>query len=148
MTPVDPNDATNAVRAGNSLIDHGEVLMRVGIISIISGLVGGSVAFIRDSHRRHIPFGKALILYYLSKISMGCLAAYLSLLVVPMFGLGTTVETEQAIAVLAAMMGADFIGLLMRRVLGAQHQDRWNGADRRTDEPHGHDDAQHYSTND
>lgn len=132
MTPVDPNDAANAVRAGNSLIDHGEVLMRVGIIAIISGLAGGTMAFLRDSHRRHIPFGRKLAFYYLSKVGTGFLAAYLSLLVLPIFGLGTSVEVEQAVAVLSAMMGADFIGLLMRRVLGAQPTDAtWNGQDRR-----------------
>ena len=132
MTPVDPNDAASAVKAGNSLIDHGEVLLRVGIISLISGLVGGTMAFIRDAHRRHIPYGKAMVFFYVSKVGFGCCSAYLALLVLPVFGLGTSVEVEQAVAVLSAMMGADFIGLLMRRVLGAQPSDpRWGGEERR-----------------
>lgn len=132
MTPVDPNDAANVVRAGNSLVDHGEALMRVGIISLISGLVGGTAAFFRDAHRRHIPYGKTMVFFYLSKVGIGCLAAYLSLLVLPVFGSGTSVEVEQAVSVLSAMMGADFIGLLMRRVLGAHSKDgAWTGEERR-----------------
>ena len=132
MTPVDPNDAANAVRSGNSLVDHGEVLMRVGIISIISGIAGGTIAFLRDSHRRHIPFGRDLCFFYVSKIGVGCLAAYLALLVTPLFGHGASVEMEQAIAVLSAMMGAYFISLLMRRVLGSPPPDpSWGGEERR-----------------
>lgn len=142
MTPVDPNDAANAVRAGNSLVDHGEVLMRVGIIAIISGLAGGTMAFLRDSHRRHIPFGRKLALYYLSKVGSGFVAAYLSLLVLPIFGLGTSVEVEQAVAILSAMMGADFIGLLMRRVLGAQPTDRWDDQERRKSSENSGDEAE------
>lgn len=132
VATIDPNDAANAVQAGNSLMDHKEVLMRVGIISLVSGLAGGTMAFLRDTHRRHIPFGWKLIPYYLSKVGTGCLAAYLALLVVPMFGLGSTVEVEQAVAVLSAMMGADFISLLMRRVLGAAPcESSWDGQERR-----------------
>lgn len=127
MTPVDPNDAANAVRSGNSLIDHCGVLVRVGIIALISGLAGGTIAFLRDSQRRHIPFGRKLAAYYISKVGTGFLASYLSVLALPVFGLGMSVEIEQAVAVLSAVMGADFIGLLMRRVLGAQPADRQGG---------------------
>ena len=128
----DPSDIRNAAQAGHSLAEHHEVLMRVGGVSFIAGIAGGTVAFLRTSRTYQIPC--RLIFYcYLAKVGLGCLASYLALLVLPIFGLGTSTEAEQLIAVLSAMMGADFIGLLMRRILGDQRQNNapWHGEDRR-----------------
>jgi hypothetical protein len=106
--------------------------MRAGIISLISGLIGGSWAFFHDARHRHIPVGKTLVFYYITKVGSACLSAYLAVLGVPIFGVAISAETEQLISILAAVLGADFIGLLMRRVLGVQPKgDAWNGEERR-----------------
>lgn len=125
--PIDPGDAAN------TLGQHMEVLVRIGSISVLAGILGGTFAFFSDAHRRKVPFGWKLLTYYGAKICSAFLAAYLALLVVPMFGLGTSVQAEQAIAILAAVMGGDFIGLLVRRVLGERRADSgpWDGKDRR-----------------
>ncbi len=132
MTPVDPSDAANAVRAGNSLMDHGEVLMRVGVISLIAGVIGGTVAFIREAQQRRFRSVWGIGAFYLSKIGAAFTAGYLALLVLPIWGMGTTVESEQAVCILAALMGGDFIGLLLRRVFGSPPAgESWNGEERR-----------------
>lgn len=108
--------------------------MRVGIIALLTGFVGGTFAFIRESSKRRMVSKKGLFLLYLSKICGSFIAAYLAILVLPIFGLGVSTEVEQAVAILAAVLGGDFIGLLIRRVFGELPvAESWSGKERRMD---------------
>jgi len=117
---IDPDNSTNATRAINTLADHRDIFLREGILAAIFGFVGGTIAFLVESHRRSLRVGWPLAVFYVSKVGFGCVAAYMALLLLPIFGLGVSVYSEQAISILAAIVGSDFVGLLLRRILGTQ----------------------------
>lgn len=61
---------------------------------------------------------KGLCIYYISKVATGCLSAYLAVLAIPILGLTVSLETEQLVSVLAAILGSDFIAFLVHRIFG------------------------------
>lgn len=65
---------------------------------------------------------RKLLFFYTSKVSLGCFAAYLAILAIPILGLSPSAETEQVVSALAAITGSDFIGFLIRRVFGEYFQ--------------------------
>jgi len=120
---IDPGSSLKSTQAIHTWADHKDVIFNVGKVSLFAGFLGGTIAFMRNLHKRHIPFGWPLFVFYASKVGFGCMAAYLALLVAPFFGLGDSVRAEEAIAILYATLGSEFVGLLMRRILGAQSSD-------------------------
>lgn len=101
----------------NDLTSHYQILVRTGSISLISGIIGGSISYF-ISRDKTIKTRKGQIALYVSKIGTGFFAAYLAVLSMGVFGLQSSPEMEQAISILAAILGSDFIALLSRRIFG------------------------------
>lgn len=123
MAIVDPDSTLKSTQTIHTLADHREVIVNLVPVSIFAGFIGGTIAFMRGVHKRHIPFGRPLFIFYASKVTFGCVAAYITLLITPFFGLGDSVRAEEAVAILSATLGSEIIGVLLRRILGVQPGD-------------------------
>ena len=120
MSPIDPGKFHEIFgqTARESLSVHYDILVRTGFVALFAGLIGGSIAYFLSGQRRAVFGWRKQLFLYLSKIGIGCFAAYLSILSLPLLGLAVSPGTEQIISILAAILGSDFISFLINKIFG------------------------------
>jgi hypothetical protein len=121
MNAVDGELVESAMHAAETALQaHKDIVVRVGLLSVIlGGFVGGTFAFFKDPKRREIKTRRGTAAFYIAKWSSGTFAAYIAQLLAPLLVSAITEETEQAIAILAGIIGADIIGFFLRRLFGS-----------------------------
>ncbi len=118
MTPVDPNDAT---QAGSAIADHIALARGLSVAAVI-GAVTAMFASLRSLRR--IKTWRARVIFSVSRVSAGAGAGYALALASPtLLGFGASPSIVQLCGIVGGILGADFFTWVSRRMLGVRSRE-------------------------